>query len=74
MGSVLTKATVLPSAVSGPLDSLSPLDLADMDGAQDHAEDGRVTFRPSLGVYVAAVLHRKAFLCNWSNNVGVCTH
>lgn len=41
MGSVLAKATVRPSAVSGPPDSLSPLDPEDMDGPQDQAEDER---------------------------------
>lgn len=73
VGSVLAKATVRPSAVSGPPDSLSSLDLADMVGAQDQAEDKRHTFHPFLGVYVAAVLNRKTFLCNWDNNLRVCT-
>lgn len=71
MGSVLAKATVWPSEVSGPPDSLSPLDLADMVGAQGQAEDERHTFHPFLGVYVAAVLNRKAFLCNWVNNLSL---
>lgn len=74
MGSVLAKAAVQPSAVSGLPDSLSPLDFALIDGPQDQAEDERHTFHPFFGVCEAAVLNRKAFLCSWGNNLRVCTH